>query len=337
MKQRLLRPTAALFPIVGIAGILCGRAETVRSFFLYYYLLRIFTLDTVGCFRNGAAREPGVRRVDRRFSGSLLPLLIGGICVYMVVPIFLPNIYENIHAVGQYTDVAAGLVTTEHLFEERTYALGRRVDGVILSCVTNGLLLLALLLYRESPQAANVPYLLLGAGLGVIISVATSFAIEPMHGFSLKPIDLRELGSSSPQTFLYPLVALLVGYLACHRGFRGDVLFPFLYGLIPWRLARTPARRSADESYPLNLLLISIAATTAAAAAWCPALWPCAIAATIALLCGVCVYCMPSWRLLKGIALVIAALIPFFFPYCNALLAIVAIDLNLKNALRRKI
>lgn len=250
MKQRLMRPTAALFPAVGIAGILWGNAEAAMELYGCYYMLLCLSLNAVEGFRIAAAREPGVRRVDRRFSGAFLPILIGAAVLYLLLYFLLPRFGESDPGAWGCAAIAATLVTIEHLFEERMYALGRRLDGVILSCIANGLLLLGLLLGRE-----NQGFILLAAcGLGAAISIGTSYAIEPMHGFSLKPANIREGVANFNHTLAYLLFAEAANFFARKLGH--EALLPFLYGLIPWRLAATTARRTADESLPLNLPLV---------------------------------------------------------------------------------
>lgn len=333
MKQRLMRPTAALFPAVGIAGILWGNAESAMELYGCYYMLLCLSLNAVEGFRIAAAREPGVRRVDRRFSGAFLPILIGAAVLCLLLVFLLPKSGKGDPGAWGCASIAATLVTIEHLFEERMYALGRRLDGVILSCIANGLLLLGLLLGR-----GNQGFVLLAAcGVGAAISIVTSYAVEPMHGFSLKPANIREGVANFSHTATYLILALSVNFFAKKLGYEGEALLPFLYGLIPWRLAATTARRTEDESRPLNLLLISFAALTAAVAAWLPGLLPCAVAAALALFCGAGVYCAPTWRLWTGVALTILALLPLPIPVLNAILAVAAIILNLKNAFRRRV
>ena len=76
MNRRLMRPTAALFPLAALIAAAMGSALDGRLMLLYY-ALQLFTLCAVDCFRNGAAREAGVRRADRRFGGGITQLVLG--------------------------------------------------------------------------------------------------------------------------------------------------------------------------------------------------------------------------------------------------------------------
>ena len=71
MKKILMRPAAALFPL----ALILGGAESIPLLPIYF-ALQIFSLCAVDSFRNAAAREPGLRRADRRFWGAVLPLLV---------------------------------------------------------------------------------------------------------------------------------------------------------------------------------------------------------------------------------------------------------------------
>ena len=333
MKHRLMRPTAALFPMAGIIGAAYWDAENILRLYACYYLVFLCTICAAEYFRNAAAWEPGVRRVDQKFSGALLLLLVGAILTAILI--LTPAAKNRIPEQGSLL-LIAWLIHAEHLFEERMYALGRRLDGVILSCVSNGLLATSFLLEGKMAAAPSEPLLrivLIGAGAGALISIITSYAIEPMHGFSLKSIDRRMIKGALIQGGLY-IPAVVLAYKMLTPQNEG-LAIPFLFGLIPWRLARTNCRRTEDESRPLNLLLIAFAAIPAALAAWLPAATPCAVTASIALLCSAAVFCAPSKRLYTGIALTAAAFIPI--PILSTLFALAAILINTKQAFLKKV
>ncbi len=346
MKQRLMRPTAALFPIVGLAGALAG--SEIRDFMLLmfplYFLIQLASLCAADSFRNAAACEPGVRRVDRRFAGALIPLAVGIAVAMAAVLLFRPSNTDGtdhaalLFAYVKGAAIAASLISIEHLFEERMFALGRRVDGVALSCVSNGLLLAGALL--DAGRTEGVGLCLTGAAaLGAGISVAANYLIEPAHGLS--PLwNLRFSPRACVQTLLYPTASVAAALLPSNGdGTRLDAVIPaLLFGLIPWRLARTTARRTPDESRPLNLLLIAFAAIPAVTATWLPAAQPFAQASTLALLCAAAIFCAPGARLYTGTALIIAAVLPVAYPWhLNAILALAAVAINLKGAFLRKV
>ena len=316
MNRRLMRPTAALFPLAALIAAAVGSALAGRLMLLYY-AMQLCTLCAVDCFRNGAAREAGVRRADRRFGGGITQLVLGTgllLAAFMLCPVLKPHFSTGLFA-------AAGCVTLEQLFEERMYALGRRVDGVVLSVIANLLLVAGLLLDSAGgvevnlPVALDAPFTLGGAALGALIALGTAYLVEPAHGFSLKPVNLALMPRACAQTLLYPAAALAICAVLpenVQKGFAG--LEQLLYGLILWRLARTTCRRTNEESRPLNLLLIALTAIPAAIGLVLPELTLCgmpmisfAAAAALAALCAGVVFCAPAWRYWLGFALVLAA------------------------------
>lgn len=344
MKRSLMRPTTVLFPLALMIASLLGGAENVARLLCVFYLIQILSLCAADCFRNAAAREPGVRRVDKRFSGAIVQLLVGALLAG-----------STWHALKM--DARAGwslfaigvLVNIEQLFEERMYAMCRNADGVVLSIISKLLLLGGMLMdvsggVDELLNWTNF-YTLCGAGLGMVISVVSCCAIEPMRAFSLIPRNLAFYPKAALQTLLYPAVMALVAYLGTwwDESVLDHVLelagsMEFLSGLLLWRLARTVCRRSNDESRALNLLLVGAvsALTIAGADNYAAAAW-------VALCCATIVFCAPSWRLYAGVGLLWIALgfMESDMDRIHMLIcigcAIIAFVLNLHKAFLRKV
>ena len=325
MKQRLMRPTAALFPIACLVGAVTGHFFIA----LYYYILQFLSLCAVDCFRNAAAREPGVRQVDRRFSGAFVPTAFAIVAIIMLQT---SRSWIERTTTASPSLIIASLIVIEHLFEERMWALGRRIDGVILSCLANGLLAMGFILDRATGEA--VCYAEYAAGLGAAIAIISSYAIERPHGISLMPSNLEYALHSYLQTLLYPAMIVTMN-LILHDWY--ITRRAALYGLIAWRLSFTICRRTADESRPLNLLMIAFAAIPAAIAGWYSPAYFFAITATMALVSSAAAFLAPGKRLYIGIALTLAALIRFPIPYINAALAAAAILINTKQAFLKKV
>ena len=313
MKRSLMRPTAALFPIVLLVAVLLGNHILVANLFVCYCVMQLFTLCSIDAFRNAAAREPGVKRVDKRFGGTF-PIVLLGIAVFALIiwlkadkTVFL-NEYVWIIA-------SAGSIIIEQLFEERMWALGHRVDGVVMSIISNVLLLTGLLLDASSGIAApldiNGFYTICGTGLGMIISVFTSYAVEPMRAFSLIPRNVGFFPKAAVQSLLYPAFITVLVYIATwlDESFVESLIdtmgtLEFMFGFLLWRLSRTVCRRAQDESRPLNLLLVTICAVSIVAGAWMPEFQG-FIVTWIVLICAAIVFCAPSWRLYVGIVLLL--------------------------------
>lgn len=312
MNGRLMRPTAALFPLALLIAAAMGRAQAA-SLGLLYYGMQLCTLCAVDCFRNGAAREAGVRRVDRRFGGGIFQMMLG-IGLMLAAMLLCPVLKKQFSAA---LFAAAGCVTLEQLFEERMFALGRRLDGVVLSGIANLLLVAGLMLdgaggvEANLPLALDAPFTLGGAALGALIALGTAYLVEPAHGFSLKPVNLALMPRACVQTLLYPAAALALVAAMRDASVRAE---PLLYGMILWRLARTTCRRTDEESRPLNLLLMALMAMPAIIWALrsdgtlCGVeLRPYAVASLLAGICAGAVFCAPAWRYWLGCALLLAA------------------------------
>lgn len=285
MKYGLMRPTSALFPSALLAAALLGSKDQSATLLAYCFLIQLCSLCGAESFRNAAAREPGVRRVDRCFSGAWLQMCLG---------IALTLLFAMRRNISPWMIVAAGCISIEHLFEERMFALSRKLDGAILSLICNLLLLAGLLLDGGTGREV---FTACSAGLGMAISIITSYALEGMHGFSLIPRSIGFFPKAAAQSLLFPAIAYLF------RGFRPDVMA----ALILWRVSRSVCRRSHDESRALNLLLLAASALLAMASIGLPMLVGYANSAMAAVICAMIVFCAPSWRLYAGGALLIAA------------------------------
>lgn len=345
MKRSLMRPTAALFPVVLLAASLMGNEVAVENLFVYTCVIQLFSLCSVDSFRNAAAREPGIRRVDRRFSGTWIMILLG-IAICAAAEYFLGWDQNPILMIA-----AAGCFVIEQLFEERMHALSHPSDGAILSVVANVLLFAGLMIDSSEGMASPVNlsgfYTLCGAGLGMLISIIASYIIEPMHAFSLVPRNIGFFPKAAVQSLLYPAVVFaMLAILMDIEGepfasvFQSDFSCVFA-GLILWRLSRTVCRRANDESRPLNLLLVAACALLIVGGCFVEKLYSFGFFAIIALLCAIIAYCSPSVRLYVGFVFLCVAWL-YLSPYsqfhlisiaCSA----IAIILNLHKAFLKKV
>jgi len=327
-----MRPTAALFPAALLAAALFGNGTEVGNLFCYYCIIQLFSLCSVDAFRNAAAREPGVRRVDRRFSGTWI-MIIFGIAACVIAEYCLGWDQNPILEIA-----SVGCIIIEQLFEERMYALSHPSDGAILSVVAIVLLLAGLMIDSSEGMAAPVNlsgfYTLCGAGLGMLVSIIASYIIEPMHAFSLIPRNIGFFPKAAVQMLLYPLIMFLFKNTAANMA-----------GLVIWRLSRTVCRRAQDESRPLNLLIIAICGILAVISVWIPELSAYAEMTALATIVVVLAFCAPGWRIYTGTALIAVAnfLSSYrFLPKQWNMIAVIlccaaAIILNLHKAFLRKV
>ena len=323
MKRKLMRPSAAFFPLAMLASAVFGNEATTLAFLLLWYALQITTLCAPDAFRNAAAREPGVRRVGKRFWGGIVQCLIGGAVLF--VPVWKLSVGLAVANSVVPLAIAAFLMIIEQTFEERMFALGRNVDGTLLSLISNILLLLGLMLDAGSgvkaPEFYNSLlgrtaelgnfYLLCGCGAAVLISIIMSLLIARGKGFTPFPINCGFVPKALLQVFVYPtaVVVLLVS------GKFGIDTRHMLAGLILWQLSRTVCRRIRMESKPLDWLLTVVCAVFAVLACLHPAFMPYAVCCAAVFACAAIVYLAPSVRLYLCMAVVIGiCTLAYFHP-----------------------
>lgn len=313
MKRRLMRPSAAFFPLALLVSAVFGNETTATAFLALWYALQITTLCAPDAFRNAAAREPGVRRVGKRFWGGIVQCIIGG--ALLAWPIW--TLMRMLAVANSLIPLAAAafLMIIEQMFEERMFALGRNVDGALLSLISSVLLLLGLMLDAGSgvkaPEFYNSLlgrtaglrnfYLLCGCAAAVLISIIMSLLIARGKGFTPFPINCGFAPRAMLQVLLYPAAA--VGLTA--SGKFGIDTRHLLVGLILWQLSRTVCRRIKLESKPLDWLLTVVCAVFAVLACLHPAFMPYAVCCGAAFVCAAIIYLAPSVRLYVSLAVVI--------------------------------
>lgn len=332
MKNRLIRPSAALFPLSMLVACGLECADTVYMLLLFYFALQIFSLCAVDCYRNAAAREPSPRKADRRFWASavmlaLSPILLG--CLSLACG-------GEIGGANLRFYLAPWLILIEQLFEERLYTLGRRFDGNLLALLANGLLFAGILLDGEN---GAMLYTTVMAGAGALVAALASLVIAPPKGFALLPINLGFAPKAAVQCLLFPAAAFALMQLQYD-------FTPFSLFLLPgyglWRLSRTTCRRSADESRAMNLILCVCAAASLLADCFVSEMKIMALGCILSLLCALIVFLRSSIRNLSAAALLILALVlrEREIAHCTVIVAalcLCAVAINLKHAFLKKV
>jgi len=344
MKRMLMRPVAAVLPLLLLLTLLLNPASLVAQLSVNWLVMQLATLAVVDCFRNAAAREPGPRRVDRLFWGTLPQLILGaGVAAWLILRVGLPF---------PLITLAAWLMIIEQLFEERLFTLNRRSDGSILGLISAALIFAGLMLdgknglpnpLADHPLGGEGFYTCCAAALSAAIGVLSALIIAPSKSFSLYPACLNRMLIAAVQGLLFPMCCVFYAAYYYHDAPVDESFVRLLLpGLALWRLSRTVCRRTADESRSLNLLLVSCTAAMLAAAAFVEGLLPPAMGCLLALICAMIVFLRPGWRNLSATALLIIAAIltglglPLAGPAAIAL-GLAAIAINLKHAFLRKV
>ena len=273
--RMLMRPANALFPLSMLAAICLGRGEAALALMRWHLLLQLCGFCAADCFRLGAVREPGVRRVDRRFFGGIVQFLMGAALALLA---------ERRISLDFFAALCIGL---ERFFEERLYARCEQLDGALLSGIASLLLLTGL----QLDGGAIGFYTLCGALLGALIGLLANLVLARFRGHSSLPCNLLLAPRALLQSALYPALAI-----CAVRALRIDesaALAPFLSGLILWRLAQSPAPRGPGERLPLALLVLFALLSALVARLINPALRPHLHAI---LLSALCIACATYWR-----------------------------------------
>lgn len=337
MKRSIMRPGAALLPLTLMLCAHLGHAAEAASLLLALLALELCTLCAPDAYRNAAARTPSLRRADKLFTGALVQLLAGTTIALLLAHRFLSGARPWL--------LAAAPLLLSRLFEERSYALGRSLDGLLTSFVTALSFLCGI--------ALNLGELWFWTGGAALLSCVVSSAIAPPHGFSLLPRCLSRSPMAMLQTLLSPLLALLLIWLMEGRQLPDAQELPtvaqsyldlLLCALLMWRLSRSVCRRSSDESRPLALLLLSLAGAGLLCCIWLGAPISMACGCMLALLCAAGVFLAPGVRPYAGIALMGVAFALFFLPFLSGLAEravqsasiLLAVALNLKRAFLRR-
>lgn len=339
MKSRLIRPSAALFPLALLAAQWITGDTLPSSLLVLYFAFQLFSLCAVDSFRNAAAREPGLRRVDRRFWGSFVMLLLP--ILLLSIPYFL---YKDKFALKLIPVFAIPwLILIEQLFEERLFTLNRRFDGNILALISNGLLFAGLMLDGSGGVSAPIEsfYTLAAAALAMLISIIVSLMIAPMKGFSLVPRNLGYAPKAMVQTLTYPALMFVCFELVNVKP-DSAAGWGFYLGCILWRLSRTTCMRSADESRPLNLLLVAATGAMIIAGSYVSTLMQPAFCCFMALVCAMFVFLRFSWRNITAALLLFGAFVLHaenidFHNLPLIACCLIAAAINLKHAFLKKV
>lgn len=312
MKRRsLMRYSAAFFPLALIAGAVFGDKTLVCGLLAAYFAMQLASFCAVTAFCNAAAREPAKNRVGKRFWGAIVQLIIG-MGVIFCAKYFYPEQHE---CLDSEILIAAVLIFFEQLFEERIFALSRKVDGTLITLIANGLMFLGIALdggaFLGNATPLAHPYLLGGCASGAIMALLLLILLAEGRGFTLLPINYGFAPKAMVQELLYPAAMFALIFFA-----KFDIpLVPLIFGWMLWRLCRTVCRRARTESKPLDWLLTITALAALILAHFFPAVLPYALASFAVLVCAAAVYLAPSVRLYVSLAiLLLMTLAALFYP-----------------------
>lgn len=242
MKRSPFRLASILLPAAFFIAACVKQDRNIFDLFCVYLIQLVLSCNAPGSFRDGAATEPGVRKVESRFIGAVCQSVIG------IVILFALHAFISLPIAISVTLIAvSSLILIVQLLEERLFAIGRETDGTLLSLISS---------------------VLLSAGLitdHILVPALISLAIAATVTLFNRPITFRKPIFNFPFT----MRSLLRDWM-CPALMTLPVIFlsqPMAYAFAAWmitRACRTFARCSADESrrplFALSFVLMLSAA-----------------------------------------------------------------------------
>lgn len=271
-RPALYRISDAFLPASLLVASLLERNAVAFALFLSLYTVRFCALSSTIGLRRTFAQQPSLRYVQ---GSALLALILqppGTGIAHSILSVMVPRL-------NALPWVLCGmLLNIEHVFYEYLYALGDRHSAAMCRIITALLTLMGLLL--SSPRDPSrlhhtdpaCVWLIVTSGIAALVSltigICSGVRIHPRLNADL----LRCAPVSMLQTALYPAVSLLFTHLIKPGA---ASCLPIFAGLLLCELCRTPFRRTASESPPMNVALLATCALSLL----------CALAPFIGLLC----------------------------------------------------
>lgn len=270
MKFKLFRKSSLFLPIFLIAAFMYTGAESALIFLCCYAVILFFTADMPGSFRNASASQPGIRRVDAFFLGALIQGAVGVLLCFAVGTAAKVTDPSRLS-----TFVATALLIFEHLFEERLYAVGRRIDATLLALITSVLAYAGFSL--ENPVPSCIAALL--------IAMIVTLVNQPLH--FRRPLSCIFF---APRALLRDFCCPAVMSFLALKSYASPLIC--IAGIGITRFSGTFARCSPDETRLPRLLISCTMLIAAAVNMFYPeysALIPISAASLIALLVDMCI------------------------------------------------
>lgn len=295
MSTRLFRPGSVLLPLSLLAAALLGRGGAALGLFTALYGVRLLALATSESLRAAFALQPSMRYVQGSVAVALGVQAVGATLAALLCW-RIPQLLALLPLVP-----CGLLLNIESVFNEYLYALGDRQSALTARGFTSGLTLLGLILCAPSRQGLSAlgeidfVWPLVTSALSALIGLFAGLALGGRPRPRPNPEPLRHAPLALLQSGLYPALALAV--LAALFPV-GIIPAPLFAGLALYEGCRTPFRRSAMESRPLNRALLVAAGIGAAAAlaGWAALKGPfgeyCRMSAVSILLAAACAFAL---------------------------------------------
>ena len=260
-KLRLLRPADGFLPGALLICSLLGKSDMADNLFQCLLFSRLFALASAIGLRQAFSRQPSMRMARGSVKAALLLQPVGAA---LTLGLSLLSDGGRIAPSMLVCLVAGLLLNIEHVFYEYLAAAGEGNSAALSRAVTAALTAGGLMLTSAGAAGGLLPYRLewlLGAAA---LSTAAAAVIALGIGGRLKGRINGEVLRCAPaamlQCFAYPLAWAAILLIPGNPAAAARTSAPFFAGLMLCELCRTPFRRSAAESRPMNRVLAVIAA-----------------------------------------------------------------------------
>lgn len=256
----LFRPSDLFLPAAFLAASILGRGTAALCLFICLYAVKLCSLCASDSLPAAFASQPSVKYVQGSALVALMAQLPGAILtalIFRLIPVTRPLLPL----------VPCGmLLNIEHVFYNYLFAVGDSKSACFSRCITAVMALLGMLLCtpREygllNPTHIEAVWPLITSGLAALIGLFLSLTL----GGKLRPVLNAEVFRRAPlsmlQTALCPTLTIAALAALWPTSFNPAPVFA---GWALYEACRTPFRRTALESRPMNRLLcvVGIAAS----------------------------------------------------------------------------
>lgn len=248
----LFRPSDLFLPAAFLAASMLGRGTAALFLFICLYAVKLCSLCAADGLPAAFASQPSVKYVQGSAIVALTAQLPGAILAALILRL-IPATRPLLPLIP-----CGMLLNIEHVFYHYLLAVGDRKSASFSRCITAVLALLGMVLCstREyglvNPTNIEAAWPLVTSGLAALIGLFLGMTL----GGKLRPVLNAEVFRRAPismlQTALCPVLTVAVLAALWPANFNPTPVFA---GWALYEACRTPFRRTALESRPMNRLL----------------------------------------------------------------------------------
>ena len=255
-KRRLMRPADALLPLgLLVASLFPSRSYYTISLAVSLLAVRLAGLSSCTALRAAFATQPSIRKVCGSVRAALFMQVLGALIVGIVAFAIMGPAFSGEHIPFL---IAGGLLlNVEHCFYEYLYATGDGRSASLSRAITAMLVVAGVLMCNPDNPGSNELWLLGASGISALVAAVIGIAI----GGPLKAKPNAQVVRCAPRAMVYTAAPLLFAF----SPWQTETFTHIFAGWVLYELCKTPFRRSAMESRPMNRALLIVFVACAAA------------------------------------------------------------------------